>query len=380
MAVDLTLDEFKDKLRGTEVECKLCPTRSHSLIRHLRVKHHLSAGQYKKQYPEAKLASPLATELLRKMGRQAMTSADVESYMTQFGGTDAWDEKLAVIGAKFTNPPGSEARVPVKDPHFALMPDTALIAYAAEYGKNVYLEGPTGCGKTEWIIQTLARMGRPCMRVNMNGDVTAANFIGHVEADENGTKWVDGDLIVAAKGGFPVVIDEVDFCPPHIGAVLHPIMEGRKSIHVPYTGETVECQPGFMIFATANTGGAGDLLGRHAGVEVLNQAFLDRFDLKLTADYLPIEREWPMLQSRFPGMTKPDEVLKVLKAANDVRAAYKKNSLRVTWSTRKLITFCEIREAFGQKIAMEKVLLNWLDAEDRAAVTEVLKRLALPVA
>jgi len=376
----ISIDEFRKRIRETEVACYICGTRAFSLVRHLSDKHDLTPGQYRKLHSEAKFCSPIVSELLRRLDRKAQTTDDLASFTAAFEFGADLDATFAEARKKLSTSTGPDAKIPAKMPHFFFPKmETEAVLTGLILGKNVYIEGPTGCGKTGLVHQIHAKLERPIQRANMNGDVTAANFVGAMRANrKRGTYFHYGMLPEAMRGGYPLIIDEVDYTPPQIAAVLNPTLEDDQAIFLEETGETIRAEEGFIIIATGNTGGKGDLTGVYTGTEILNSAFLDRFPIKLRMDYLPQAREVEMLEGRFPDESR-EELELITKAAIEVRTAFKQGQLSVTLSTRKLVEYLELKRTLGEIQARNVTLLNWLDDDDRQLVVELLGRVGMTV-
>lgn len=390
----LTIDQFRERVSDTRVRCQLCKFRGHSLIAHLQNSHQMSAGQYKKLYPDSSLVSKAASEILRRLNRTPLNTDDLGSILQAFEfKQESLERDLVVIGAKFTVDASQAALIPEVDEFFEFDRNIKLIAYAMANSLNIFSEGPTGCGKTEGFIQAHARARRPLKRVNMNGDVTVANFLGMEKATPQKGTYYDYGALPTAMGypngsagpilpGYTLVVDEVDYAPPQIAAVMSSVLERARTLFIPETGETLVAQPGFNVAATANTGGKGDAQGVYTGTEVLNTAFLDRFPIKLKADYLGWEAGMPkepdkeeeMLQRRFPRVDQK-EIAAMVKAANEVRTAFKQGTLSVTMSTRKLVDYFGLNFALrDRKMAIQAVLTNWLSEDDETLVQQILTR------
>lgn len=373
----MNLTEFRERLKSYEVECRLCPHRDHSLVKHIQEAHKLSPGEYKKAFSDAKVVSPVLSELLRRFEREEKDTDDLIVLAKELFPASQWKKELGTLGAKFAVDPTLEAFIPKENPEFILADEMKMVAFAITRGFNAFVEGPTGCGKSEATMQICALMKRPMRRVNMHGDVTAGNFIGKMEANVSGTFYKDGVLPSCMKKGMVLLVDEVDFTPPHIAAVLHPVLEGQRTLFLPDTGETVVAVPGFTVVATGNTGGKGDMRGTYTGVEVLNTAFLDRFPIKVQANYLNQGLELGLLKKHF-GQNVPEELLdKMVRLAAEIRVAFTDGKLAVTMSTRKLLDYGVLYQAFGHEEALKVTLFNWLDEDDRALVQEVIKRVGI---
>lgn len=370
---ELSLKDFKEKLDDLKVSCEICGYSDFGLVNHLKVRHSMSVGVYRQNYPDKRVISKLAEELFKKVSRKPFT--DDKSLDGLLFGTLSNDEIFKQVGLKRSVPKEQELLIPQKDIHYAFPKDLHVALYAVEAGLNVYIEGPTGCGKSEFVIQMFANLGRPVRRVNMHGETTASNFIGETGANQSGTFFKEGVLLEAMRGGYAIIVDEVDFTPPNIAAVLFPALEKGKAVFVPDLNETVIAAPGFQIFATANTGGKGDNRGAYTGTEIMNTAFLDRFPVKLKFDYLEQTEEITMLEARFPE-AEQETIKQLASAAHEIRLAFGTGKLTHTLSTRKLIDLLAMKKALGLARAIEVSILNWMDEEDEALVREIMKRCA----
>lgn len=380
MSAKLSVDQFRAKIEGLKAVCQMCGFKGHSLIEHLKIAHDKTAGQYQSAFPqdqvEMRLSSRIVTELLKQFNRSPYASDDLDEIAKDFAFSAVTDEVFKALNTKlpvWTDCP--QAAVPEMDKDY-VFDDFAVRAAMAglAMNKNVYAQGPTGCGKTELYLQMHARMGRPCIRINMNGDVTVANFIGEMRADPTkGTYFQEGFLPIAMRNGVTLILDEIDYCPPHIGAVLNPILERKKPLYIPDTGQIVQPHPGFRVMATGNTGGKGDSVGAYTGTEMLNSAFLDRFGIKLTMDYLPVDKELAMMKARFP-LLDPIEMSNLIRVAVEMRNGFKQGTLTMTLSTRKIIDWGHLRPVFSKTEALQLVLLNWLDQDDTAVVLGITTR------
>jgi len=383
-----SVDDFRSLIRETEVRCLMpnCSFRGHSLVAHLKERHQMSPGQYQKQfprteYPDVTLVSRVVTEVLRRMDRSARRSADLDQFTALFDIGEAPKELFETVGKKL--PPVDDSYLPYATPakvdeffEFA-QDETASVLTGMLMRKNTYVSGPTGCGKTELMVQIHCQMKRPFIRINMKGDATVANFIGAMRADpKKGTYFKPGALPIAMKAGYTLIVDEVDYTPPQIAAVLNPVLEGSRNLFIEDTGETVHAADGFCVMATGNTSGKSDPTGVYTGTEVLNSAFLDRFGIKLTMDYLPVEVETNMLMRRFPNAMR-DEIRTLCNAAKEIREAFKQGTLSLTLSTRKLVDYLELKPTMGHVPALHAVLINWLDEDDKELVLGLLERVGV---
>lgn len=341
----------------------------------------MSAGQYKKSFINVALVSPIVTELLRLVDRKSYQTDNLSEFLGAFLPREKSDEVFDQVKATLPPVPTELLKyIPEVDPFYSFEPQVArMLCFSIAKGKNAFLEGPTGSGKTEAVRQVHARLGRPVIRVNMNGDVTVGSFLGTKEVVAGqGTTFRQGDLPTCMRLGATLLIDEIDYTPPAIAAVLNPVLERGRTLNILEAGLQIEAAKGFLVMATGNTGGKGDMNGMYTGTEVLNTAMLDRFQIKLKVDYLSKKAEKEMLLARFPSM---DTALleKITKMAKEVRESFKRGLIPVTLSTRKVIEMLEMTKEFPLKEVLEAVLLNWLDEDNIAAIQKILENHGLPI-
>jgi cobaltochelatase CobS len=381
------LEEFRAIIDEGKVECEVCGKRMHSVVPHITEEHALTPKQYREKYEKAKLASRLVTELIKTFPRGAQPSSALDDYVEEFRfplpamDLEKQDEVRTSLkemaGGLPDVPEDLLALVPAVDPTFRFDSTVRPIGYGIMTSKNVYVSGPTGCGKTSGVRQVFASMGEPIRRVNMNGEVTYRNFIGQRGSDGTKTTFEKGFLPKAMIGdgnrGYTLLVDEIDYTPPPIAAVMNPVLEDERILYLPDTCEEVKARPGFNVIATSNTGGRGDTFGTYTGTEILNAAFLDRFPIKLTMDYIPQLVEIGLLEALHPN--EPHRTVETyVKAAGEVRQAFKQGESSITFSTRKLREFFEMKQVLGEQLALGTALLNWTDRDDRQALVEILRR------
>lgn len=378
---DISLDEFRAIIRDGRPVCKECGFTAHSLVSHLRDTHKLSPGQYVKKHPNCDVASPVAMELLRHIGKNPMRDAPslaelASKFSSSIVGTtafvDTWKDKLKW----YTPSKESMSFIQERNVHFKFTKNAPFLALAFEKGRNIFISGPTGCGKTEEVKQIFSALGFPVRRANMHGDVTYGTFVGSMKANAQGTYFDYGILPHAMKHGYPVLLDEIDFTPPNIASVLFPVLEKDSELYIPETGEHIKPAKGFMIFATGNTGGKGDGGGQYTGTEVMNSAFLDRFSMMVNADYLPPADEIDVVSKTHPTL-KTEFIKRSVVFANELRTAFQQGDLSFTWSTRKVLDFMDFVEIMTPKEALDLTILNWLDKDDKPFVEGLLSKVGL---
>jgi len=140
----------------------------------------------------------------------------------------------------------------------------------------LFITGLSGNGKTTMIEQACAKSNRDCYRVNITQETDEDDLIGGFRLIKGETAFVYGPVVEAMNRGGVLLLDEIDLASSKI-MCLQPVLEG-KGVFIKKTGEWITPAKGFTVVATANTKGKGDTDGRFIGTNVMNEAFLDRFD------------------------------------------------------------------------------------------------------
>ena len=116
------------------------------------------------------------------------------------------------------------------------------------------LKGPTGCGKTRFVMHMAARLGRPLFTVSCHDDLTAADLTGRYLLQGGETVWVDGPLTRAVRQGGICYLDEVVEARKDVTVVLHPLTDDRRFLPLERTGEQLEAPDDFMLVVSYNPG------------------------------------------------------------------------------------------------------------------------------
>lgn len=166
--------------------------------------------------------------------------------------------------------------------------------------------------------------------------------------------WKDGPVIQAMRKGTVVLLDEIDQAKSTIMA-LQTIAQG-KPYYIKKTNEIVHPAPGFNIIATSNTKGNGDGMDSFVGAQVMNKAFIDRFQVFLNQDYPTAKVEEKILMKLFTGAPNALFVKKLVKIANAIRQSAKEGTIEQTdtLTTRRLAQIIRNYNVFNdEKLAFE---------------------------
>ncbi|MCD7033521.1 MoxR family ATPase [Metabacillus sp. GX 13764] len=147
----------------------------------------------------------------------------------------------------------------------------AIISLALD--KNLLLKGPTGSGKTK-LAETLSYwFQQPMHSINCSVDLDAEAMLGYKTIMSRGEnqviEFVPGPVIKAMKNGHLLYIDEINMAKPETLPILNGVLDYRKRITNPFTGEVITAKKGFGVIAAINEG--------YVGTVPLNEALKNRF-------------------------------------------------------------------------------------------------------
>ena len=221
----------------------------------------------------------------------------------------------------------------------------------------VYITGDTGNGKTTMIEQACAQLGRELYRVNITAQTDEDDLLGGFRLINGETVWADGPVVRAMKSGAILLLDEIDY-GSELMSCLQSVLEG-KGVFLKKIGQFVKPAAGFNILATANTKGKGSESGRFANTNVLNEAFLDRFDWTVENDYPTEAIEKKILKANMNKFGKMDDdfAAQLTVWAGHVRKAFKEEAVDDNISTRRLVNICKAFSIFGEREEAVKMSL-----------------------
>jgi len=306
----------------------------------------------------------LAVALKRHYKRDVIDQNDVEKFIAENGidAKKAWKSLSSYRKQKtvdLTDIEGSMIEEYAEQMYVPEKEDLYVVTTYHNEIKNIIeskiffptmITGPSGVGKTMTVRQVCAELGREMIRVNITIETDEDSLMGGFRLVNGSTAFHKGPVITAMERGAVLVLDEYDLGSPTRMMCLQSIMENQGYL-IKRTGELVKPAPGFMIFATANTKGAGDVDGRYIGTQIFNEAALDRFPCTITADYPSREHEKGVLERAFSAYNVDDagKIELLLNWVEQVRKLGEKNAnLRdLSISTRRLVDISKAAKIFG---------------------------------
>src|SRR5699024_3304763 len=147
------------------------------------------------------------------------------------------------------------------------------ILLATTLKKPVLLKGPSGSGKTKLAQSISHYFQQPMHSVNCSVDLDAESLLGFktiVQKDGHSViEFVEGPVIQAMKQGHILYIDEINMAKPETLPILHSVLDHRRMLTNPFTGEVIQAHEHFTVIAAINEG--------YVGTSPMNEALKNRF-------------------------------------------------------------------------------------------------------
>ena len=217
----------------------------------------------------------MSIDFLRKEGVSEDLIEGVEKYRQQY-------------------PVAEEDRQRIPVPHFPFFGreiwEDALSALLC--GQNLMLVGPKATGKNVLAENLAQTFGRPLWNVSFHINMDAAAMLGTDTFKHGQVEFRPGPVHQCASHGGFAVFDEINMARNEAMAVLHSLLDYRRTIDIPGY-DVLKVHPACRFIATMNYG--------YAGTREMNEALMSRFAvIKME----PIQ-EGPLtrlIQGEFPSM------------------------------------------------------------------------------
>jgi cobaltochelatase CobS len=272
-----------------------------------------------------------------------------------------------------------DEHVPEIDPAYRFDKSVTL-ALLAGFARNrrVLVQGLHGTGKSTHVEQVAARLNWPCVRVNLDGQLSRMDLIGRdavtLREGQQVTEFQEGILPWAIQRPVALVLDEYDAGRPDVMFVIQRILEQDGKLTLLDQNRVISPHPLFRLFATANTVGLGNLNGLYHGAQKLNHAQIDRWNIVASLDHLPPQVEADIVASRVPEVDG-DVIDSMVAVANLTRAGFRVGDLSTLMSPRTVIMWAENVVIFGDVgLAFQLSFVNKCDDEEKPIVAEYFQR------
>jgi cobaltochelatase CobS len=269
--------------------------------------------------------------------------------------------------------------VPAVDPNYQLNPQASVAILAGfAYNRRVMLQGMHGTGKSTHLEQVAARLNWPCLRINLDGQITRMDLIGKevitLEEGKQITKFQEGLIPWSLQRSIALILDEYDAGQADVMFVIQRMLEREGRLTLLDQNRVIEPNPAFRIFATSNTVGLGNWNGLYQGTQLLNHGQMDRWDIVAALNYLdPIEEE-KILLAKVPELSD-ENAKQMIALANLTRKGFEAGDISTLMSTRTLITWGENWRIFKDlQLGFTLAFLNKCESEEKILVNEYYQR------
>ena len=239
----------------------------------------------------------------------------------------------------------------------------------------MYVAGLSGNGKTMMIEQACAQAKREYVRVQITPETDEDDLIGGFRLLNGETVFAKGPVIKAMEAGAILLIDEIDRGSNKL-MCLQGVLEG-KPVLIKKTGEIIQPAPGFNVIATANTKGQGDENGRFIAATIIDEAFLERFNVTLEQPYPTASVEKKIVGNHMSKFGADDDVFaeKLVDWGQAIRKTFEDGGVDDIISTRRLCHIVQTFSIFGDRKKAIELCVNRFDPDTRAAFIDLYEKL-----
>ncbi|KAH0571036.1 Midasin [Spironucleus salmonicida] len=185
---------------------------------------------------------------------------------------------------------------------------------------SVLLEGVTSSGKSSLVTFLGKQLGYEIVRINNHENTDLQDYLGSFSPNEETgqLEFSYGPLIRAMKGGYWVILDELNLCSSEVLEALNRLLDDNSEIYISETNEFIKPAPGFALFATQNPPGIVNG-SSYGGRKQLSEAFKNRFVMIEVSEITNQELEF-ILSKRNGSDQLPEKFIKgLINICSDIR-------------------------------------------------------------
>ncbi len=234
--------------------------------------------------------------------------------------------------------------------------------------KPVLLKGPSGSGKTKLAQSVSNFFNQPMQSVNCSVDLDAESLLGFktiISKDgETVIEFVEGPVVQAMKKGQILYIDEINMARPETLPILHSVLDHRRMLTNPFTGEVIYAHEDFTVISAINEG--------YVGTSPMNEALQNRF-VSFSVPYLTGEQLKAVVMEMYPNASS-QLVETMLHIGNDLKKQVMNGLLSdEAASVRSLLDAIGLAEHMPANRAVQYTIAEKLDDRiERKLVMELV--------
>jgi len=179
--------------------------------------------------------------------------------------------------------------------------------------KPILLKGPSGSGKTKLAQSVSHYFQQPMQSINCSVDLDAESLLGFktiVQKDgETAIEFIEGPVVQAMKKGHILYIDEINMARPETLPILHSVLDHRRMLTNPFTGEVIYAHEDFTVISAINEG--------YIGTSPMNEALKNRF-VSFSIPYLSGDELRKVMQTEYPKASS-ELIDTMLNIGNDLK-------------------------------------------------------------
>ena len=180
-------------------------------------------------------------------------------------------------------------------------------------------------------------------------------------------EFVEGPVVQAMKKGHILYIDEINMARPETLPILHSVLDHRRMLTNPFTGEVIYAHEDFTVISAINEG--------YVGTSPMNEALKNRF-VSFTVPYLTGEQLEIVMKDTYPSASE-QLIETFLNIGNDLKKQVMNGLLSdEAASVRSLLDAMGLAEHIPVKRAVQYAIAEKLDDKiERRLVMELSRYL-----
>jgi MoxR-like ATPase len=234
--------------------------------------------------------------------------------------------------------------------------------FAIENKMNVLIEGDAGTGKTTSFMAWCAKRHMNFFAIPSNSALDFTQLIGGLFPDADGKlKWIDGAVTQIVRNGGGLLINELNNAHKSLAQYLMSLGDDRRSITLmSHDNEVIKAHKDFVLVADQNP--------NYRNTQLLNEAWKDRFEIKVRYNYDP------QLEKQFIKSSSLLELAQGMRSTSqrDDYASDRGTIFETPVSPRILKTFERLATGLSYEFACDVFVNNFTD-EERPAVKMLLE-------